>query len=89
MDGVQVAERRDRRVANCHWLDSKSGCLHQWTPLLAHHLFHSHQLHLDVIDTIDTNASAACPTDDWPVCQPLPLQHEMGKREEKSKMKRH
>ena len=72
-----VAERRDSRVGNCHWLDSKSGCLQQSSPFGSPPF--SQQLHLDVIDTFSNDASSACPTGDWPVCQPLPLQHEMGK----------
>ena len=71
-----VAERRDSRVGNCHWLDSKSGCSQQSSPFGSPPF--SQQLHLDVIDTFSNDASDACPTDDWPVCQPHPVQHEMG-----------
>ena len=67
----------DGRVGNCHWLDSKSGCLQQSSPFGSPPF--SQQLHLDVIDTFSNDASSACPTGDWPVCQPLPLQHEVGK----------
>ena len=74
--GGAVVERRDSRVGNCHWLDSKSGCLQQSSPFGSPPF--SQQLHLDVIDTFSNDASSACPTSDWPVCQPLPLQHEMG-----------
>ena len=81
-----MAERGDIRVGNCHWLDSKSADAASSPPILASPTFFTAAPFRRHRHLFQRRIRRLCPTGDWPVCQPLPVQHEMGK-EEKTRVK--